>query len=237
MTCPVCQDINESEQAICSGCGLDLTEIKRAFLIRGGADSGQDEGNRKKGLARASLILGIISFITLGLLFIGAIIGTALGAMAISRIKRDPGQYGGRGMAIAGIVTSVSSIVIAIPVAIIAAIALPNMASSRQAAGESAAIIRLKEIDTAESVMFINMGRYANMVELQTAGLVDFKPRESGYRYDVRLVLDSYEVVATPEDAGSFGGASKSFYVSSDHVVRSADRKGMEASRDDPPIR
>jgi hypothetical protein len=58
-------------------------------------------------LAVASLICGIIS-ITLGLICGGPVLGVAaivLGIIALLQIKNDPRRYGGKGLAIIGIIT------------------------------------------------------------------------------------------------------------------------------------
>src|SRR5689334_16103090 len=88
-----------------------------------------------KGIAIASLLLGIISIPTLGLIFVGGIAGIILGVIALGKIKSDPAHYAGKGLAIAGIVTSSLSILIAIP-GVIAAIAIPNLTRAQQAARE-----------------------------------------------------------------------------------------------------
>ena len=69
---------------------------------------------KRKGLAIASLILGIISIPTLGLLVMGALTGIALGIVALNQIRKDPAHYGGKGMAIAGIVCGVIGCVLSL---------------------------------------------------------------------------------------------------------------------------
>lgn len=87
----------------------------------------------RSGLAIASLICGISGFITLGLASIAAII---CGVLALKN-----GQS--KGMAIAGLVTGGISLFI-LPVAIIAAIAIPNLMESRVTANEACAAASLK---------------------------------------------------------------------------------------------
>src|SRR5437763_15406463 len=105
-----------SDAEYCKACG--------AFLGQGAANNNwnQTEG-QKKGLAIFSLVLGIISFFTFGLLGLGAIAGIILAAIAMARVKREPWKYGGRGIAIAGLVLSITSLVTVVPVGIIASIA------------------------------------------------------------------------------------------------------------------
>lgn len=63
----------------------------------------------RNGLAKASLILGISSILTLGVLQIGAVIGLILGVIALGKAKKNSAEYGGSGLAMVGITTSVVS--------------------------------------------------------------------------------------------------------------------------------
>jgi signal peptidase I len=64
---------------------------------------------QKKGLATASLILGIFSILTLGVLQLGAVVSIILGVIALGKAKNKPTEYGGNSMAMVGITTSVVS--------------------------------------------------------------------------------------------------------------------------------
>lgn len=66
----------------------------------------------RKGLAAASLVIGLVSILTLGLFLVGPVVGLILGLVALRRTQRDPAQYGGAGYAIAGITTSAVSLVL-----------------------------------------------------------------------------------------------------------------------------
>jgi len=63
-------------------------------------------------MAAASLIIGLVSVLTLGLFLVGAVLGLTLGLVALRRTQRDPAQYGGAGYAIAGITTSAVGLVL-----------------------------------------------------------------------------------------------------------------------------
>jgi hypothetical protein len=65
-------------------------------------------------LAIASLVLGVLSLPTCGLLGIGALVGIRLGIEALLKAKKAPHEFGGKGLAIAGIVTNVASLIIGI---------------------------------------------------------------------------------------------------------------------------
>jgi hypothetical protein len=62
--------------------------------------------NLRKGLAIASLVLGIVGLLTFGLFGVGAILGLTLGGIAIWKATKQPAEYGGRGMAVAGVVAN-----------------------------------------------------------------------------------------------------------------------------------
>lgn len=67
------------------------------------APSGQSEP-RANGLAIASLIVSVIGLISCcGGLLIGPV-GAILGHRALGAIRRDPGRYGNRGLALAGVI-------------------------------------------------------------------------------------------------------------------------------------
>jgi len=97
-------------------------------------------GELKKGLAVASLVIGIIDIFTLGLLGVGAIAGITLSIVALSKAKRNPREYGGQSLATAGLVMSIISAVLIVPHGIVMAIAIPNLLASRRAANEGASI-------------------------------------------------------------------------------------------------
>lgn len=103
-------------------------------------------------MAIASLVLGVLSIPTFGCLFVGAAAGIVLGIVALTRANREPHVYGGKGMAIAGIATSALSLVVAIPLAIIAAIAIPSLLRARTSANEAVALRHVKAFAVAEGI-------------------------------------------------------------------------------------
>ena len=82
------------------------------------------------GLAIASIICGLLGFLTFGLTGIAAVI---TGHIALSAIKRSAGRVGGKGMAITGLVTGYMTLCI-VPVAAVAGLAAPVILKQRQAA-------------------------------------------------------------------------------------------------------
>jgi len=83
------------------------------------AESAAPSLKKTRGLAIASLVLGIVGPCTVGL---GSIIGIILGIVGLVKIGKSAGAKGGRGLAIAGIVVSAASLVV-LPVLV--AILLP----------------------------------------------------------------------------------------------------------------
>jgi signal peptidase I len=71
----------------------------------------------RTGLATISLVLGIFSFLTLGLLEIGAAAGVVTGVMALSRARRDPARYSGFYLALSGVILSGISAILSIAIA------------------------------------------------------------------------------------------------------------------------
>src|SRR5262245_7124750 len=106
----------------------------------------------RKGAAIASLVLGIISIPTLGLCFAGGITGLILGIVALGNAKSKPAVYGGKGIAVAGIITSSLSLLIAVP-GVMAAIAIPNLIKSAQAAREPPHSLRCRRFAKLSSVI------------------------------------------------------------------------------------
>jgi len=69
---------------------------------------------KTSGLAIASLILGIVGGCSLGVL---SIVGLVLGIVAAKKIKASGGAMGGRGMAVAGIVLSIVTLILGLVLA------------------------------------------------------------------------------------------------------------------------
>jgi hypothetical protein len=91
----------------------------------------------RNGFAIASLCLGLVGLATFGLIGVGAIIGIVLGGIAIWRATQAPTEYGGRGIAIAGIILNVAGGVMA---AILGVVVLINHSAANrpQKPGEAA---------------------------------------------------------------------------------------------------
>lgn len=193
---------------------------------------------QNRGLAIASLAVGIISCFTLGLGGIGTIAGIVLGVLALNRARRDPVHYGGRGLAIAGISTSILSAVIAVGVIVAVTRTVPQMmANIKMNQNENRALVRMRGIVRSEKSyrVYVIPGKYATLEELHSRGLIEHGADADGYRYNVRTTANSFEATATPEEYGVSGRIS--FYVAADGVIHMADHRGAEASASDPTAR
>jgi len=155
----------------------------------------------RKGKAKASLILGIVGLPTLGLLFVGGITGLLFGLTAWRKVDNDPLHYGGRGLAIAGIITNVLSLILAIPAADFINSSLQHYLKSGR---ETAAIQSLRRIHESQAQYNVTKGRFGTLKELVEDDLLDKsytsgKPI-SGYIYtDSEVSADTYCVHADRE--------------------------------------
>lgn len=234
---------------VCRGCGNSLVGSAQqncGYAYAQGAPSfaqqqGGDQTNRRKGMAIASLVLGIISLPTLGVLGVGALLGITLGVFALVKAKRAPSEYGGHGLAIGGIVTSVLSLVFAVPIGIVAAIAIPNLLAARRSANEASAIHSMRQLIEAEQTFLATVGggeRFGNMAELREADLIDEQLAggfRNSYYFTLTVLDDSFAVSASPVKYPADG--TRSFYLSSEEmIIRAADKRGRAADADDPPL-
>jgi len=232
-----------SDVESCKACGAPLGQYPSGYgQPATPRNSWNEPEGESKGLAILSLVLGIISFFTLGLLGVGAIIGIIVAVAAMRRVKREPWNYGGRSIAVAGLVLSIVSLASVIPVGIIAAIAIPNLLASRIAANEGSAVRSLNTIASAETVHQSMTGNYGTLEELCAQGLIDpvlAKGVKSGYRFTLELTdhggeIPGFEVVGVPLTYRSSG--MRSFYVDETSVLRGADNHGGPSSAQDDPL-
>ena len=182
--------------------------------------------NPRKGLAMASLVVGIISIPTFGLLAVGGITGIILGAVALSKIKNDPEVYGGKGLAIAGIVTSAVSLIL-FSLSIVAAIALPRLQQSLMRGRETAAVKSLLTIHQNQIHYKSLKGHYATLQELGEAGLIDNTYLNSAivgsYTYDDSDI--SEQTYCVHADRASNIAAARDFIICEDGIVRYLESK------------
>jgi len=240
MKCPKCQFINPNTASLCIKCAHRFQATKREPAMYApptqAAYQTHPSGSRK-GLAIASLVIGVIGLFTLGIMGLGALIGITLGAVAISKSSSQPHNYGGKGLAQAGIVTNVISLLMVPVIGIIAAIAIPSLLAARAAADEASALYSIRQYRDAELNHFNRYGHYAYMKELIEAKEVpdDLASRQKdGYNFEISIGQASCEISAVPVHYGSTG--RRSFYVSSKNLnlVHGADHQGERATETDP---
>ena len=170
----------------------------------------------RKGLAATSLVLGIISIPTLGLLVVGAIVAIVLGAIALNEARKAPATYGGRGMAITGIITSVVSLLL------IAAIVLSRLNDSSEWEGNQQPFKSLISIHNSETQFEASNLRFDTLKELAEARLIDQnyanETEVTGYYYSSTGVSDkTYCVHAVRESKAT---ANRDFVVCEDGMIR-----------------
>ncbi len=104
---------------------------------------------KTSGLAIASLVLGICGIFTCGLT---AIVGLILGIVGLCAINKRAEQLKGKGLAIAGIVTSAIGIVLIPFIAILMALLMPALSSARTQARRTVSMTYVKQICLATAM-------------------------------------------------------------------------------------
>jgi type II secretory pathway pseudopilin PulG len=141
-------------------------------------------------------------------------------------------------------VLSISSLVIVVPVGVVAAIAIPNLMAARRAANEATTIKTLRTISMAEDTFFAKHQKYGTFSELADEGLLArdlMFESKSGYRYQISVVtrdegefLKGFDVVSVPKVYPSSG--RRSFYLDETGVIRASDNQGQPGTRYDLPL-
>jgi type IV pilus assembly protein PilA len=125
-----------------------------------------DPRHVRRGYAIASLVLGILSLPTIGLLLVGAMTSVILGVVALVKANREPEEYGGKGMAITGIVlAAVSILIMPMFIGILAAIAIPSLLRARVSGNEAAAIGDVRAVVIGEAQYQKANGGYFDRLE------------------------------------------------------------------------
>lgn len=239
--CVQCGFVGWSDLENCKACGAPLYQRSDSLPPAGGYySSGNQSEGQEKGLAIAALILGILSFLSFSLLGVGAIVGIVLSVKAMGRVSREPWRYGGRSMAIAGLVLSITSLASAVPLGAMFAIAVPNLMASYRAANEGAAQASLRTISQAEMTYQGTAAKYGTLEELAASGLIDPKlasGTRSGYMFNVTLDSqnpEGFEVTGVPLTYGKTG--IRSFYIDETLIMRGADNYGGPSTKMDEPL-
>ncbi len=227
----------------------------------------QQHNGLKIKLAVVSLIFGILGFPPIlfviigflaGLLGVifgigGGVIGILVplswipialisGIVALRRTNKSPQEYGGKGMAVTGIVLSSMTILL---VPLVGAIAVPNLLAARRSANEGAAILTIRTITGAENTYLSTTGK-GNCGDLQSLidnSLIDKSlsgGEKSGYRFTVTVSgSKSCEISATPTvSKGVTSTGIRSFYSTSEDgwKIHAAEKGGTPAGKYDKEI-
>jgi hypothetical protein len=123
----------------------------------------------KRGLAIASLVIGLISVPTLGLFIVGGVVAVLLGIVALVKIKKEPAAYGGTGLAIGGIVAGAASLALIPVIGILAAVAIPGLSRAAIAGNEVSTIGRMRSIVSAEMIYAMSNGNAYDTLECLAA--------------------------------------------------------------------
>src|SRR5262245_9263788 len=236
--CAVCGFVSASSAGSCRNCGATLSG---QHGYRNSARTSGAASQLKKGLAIASLVIGIISFLTFGFGGIGAVVGIVLAIIALSRVNRNPWQFGGKGMAIAGLVLSIASLVMIVPVGMFAAIAIPNLLAARRQANEASAIYTMRQLAIAESNYATSYGKYGTDADLSLAGATRdlAQGTKNGYRFTITVTKhideEGFEIVSVPLNYPNSG--RRSFYIDETGVIRAGNNHGEAATKYDVPLR
>lgn len=265
VTCNGCGFVSFATSEVCRQCGGPLFAAGQGAPAWQPAPQAyaQDNfgGQRSKGMAVFALICGLAGVPALivgsvlglvlggnpmpgviaGFLFFGvsALLGIILGIVATVRVNKMPSEFGGKGMAVAGIVLGALSLVCVVPIGIISAIAIPNLLASRRAANEGAAVGSLRALVAAQNnyQATVGNGDYGTLEELAEASLLDAQLASGvkhGYRFKVEVYEGSYVLMASPVVYPNTG--ARSFYSSETGVIRAADKHGLSADENDPAL-
>jgi prepilin-type processing-associated H-X9-DG protein len=111
------------------------------------APANQPNSQKSSGLAIASLVLGILALVTTCILIgpLLGIVGLILGIIALNQIGKPGKPAGGKGMAVAGIVTSVMSFLLVL-LMLMLAIMLPALSRAREMANRFACSANMRGI-------------------------------------------------------------------------------------------
>jgi prepilin-type processing-associated H-X9-DG protein len=99
-------------------------------------------GPLRTGMAVAAMVLGILGLVLCPPIF--GLLGLILGIVALARASNRPAEYGGRGMAIAGICCGAAALVVVIPLYL--AILLPSLSRARELAKRAVCAANLRGI-------------------------------------------------------------------------------------------
>jgi prepilin-type N-terminal cleavage/methylation domain-containing protein len=137
--------------------------------------------------------------------------------------------------------TLVELLIVVAIIGIIAAIAIPNLVRSQQAAHETAAVGEVQAIGKSQLLYMLSKRKFATLATLGSDGYIEGLSTgvKGGYAYTSEPVsVDSppmYDTTAKPTSSGTFGTGNRSFGSNETQVVYEAegsvDVKGTPSDR------
>ncbi len=240
MFCPNCGANIADGSTVCPQCGkqVNAAQVPSSAGVPSASAApasypanayGQPEAP-KEGKATASMVLGILSLLCLGI-FAG-IPAIILGHISRSNIRKSMGRLKGDGMALAGLIMGYISVAYtAVVFMIIMAIAIPNLIQARKTANEASAASTVRTLVTAEMSYQANNPKVGYAADIATLGSDAGSIAEncnngvctkSGYQFmiqaDEQEPHQVYVITATPTETGRTG--SKNFCSTNDGVIR-----------------
>lgn len=202
MYCPKCGTQNPDAAQICSSCSA---------VLPGPGAQAPNAAVKTSGLAIASLVLGILSFVTCLVTALPAII---LGIVGLVKIAKSAGQLKGKGLAIAGIAVPSIAFLLALLVSpMMMAILFPALARSRQFAFRTVCANNLKQIGLSMQIYaeehdgkYPTADRWCDLL-IQHAGATHpiFRCRGAGAHsdrcnYAINKNLENFDTGSAPHD-------------------------------------
>ena len=147
------------------------------------------------GLAVASLVLGILGFVSCG---ITGLVGVILGIVALVGINKSAGALRGQGLAVSGIIVSGVSMLSLVAYGLIAAIVTPSLAMASDNAEYHEALSRLQTVSAMTEIYGLGHDDHLPPADdwVNAAGLWDATTLESplapgrGRAYAMNIFLD-----------------------------------------------
>ncbi len=133
--------------------------------------------------------------------------------------------------------TLIELMIVVTVIAIIAAIAVPNLLRSKVQANENSAIGTMRALMSAETTFNTQNGRYSRVFDEMTAAIPpyltgDWTKAKSGYVFTLGGTDINYTINANPMNFGIEG--NRGFFCDSSGVIRAAE--GAPASTASTPI-
>lgn len=106
---------------------------------------------------------------------------------------------------------------------------------------EGVAVGRMKSIRTAQETYrkTTGAGKYGTMNDLITTNLITNEVNSGGsigYKFDLKITEEGYEVYAVPTRYGEKGTGIFSYYLDQSGIIRGANRNGDPADKNDPQV-